>query len=175
MRINKLKTYLGDEKKKQERVPVLVKESSYGYDNCGKLEDPYDVYRMLNDVFHHGLETEEVVYLLCFTTKHKLIGVFEASRGILATCFMNHRELYMKALLAGAAHIIVAHNHPSGDIMPSGTDLKTTEGLIEAGKLLGITLRDHLVISDASYYSMKANNVGGFEKQAEGKTALAAE
>ena len=61
----------------------------------------------------------------------------------------------MKALIAGAASIVLAHNHPSGDPTPSKEDLLTTRRIREAGALIGIELLDHIIIGDNCYFSLR--------------------
>jgi DNA repair protein RadC len=61
--------------------------------------------------------------------------------------------------MQGSAHIIVAHNHPSGMVDPSDEDMQVTRLLLEAGKLLGITMLDHLIFTPTSFYSFKEYRV----------------
>lgn len=153
MRICRLKTLLNTD----SRLPMLVKEAgtNYGQD----LNSPARVADMLNTVFSHGAETEEVVYLLALDSK-KLIGVFELSRGTVDFSAMNPREVLMKLLLCGAVHAIVAHNHPSGDPEPSGSDIDSTGRLQKACSLVGIRLLDSMVLGEhGSYVSFHDRNI----------------
>ncbi|PAQ15182.1 DNA repair protein RadC [Bacillaceae bacterium SAOS 7] len=69
---------------------------------------------------------------------------------------VHPREMFKSAILNNAASVIVAHQHPSGDITPSMEDINVTKRLVEAGKLLGIEVLDHLVVnSDNSFTSLK--------------------
>jgi DNA repair protein RadC len=63
-------------------------------------------------------------------------------------CPIHPREIFQRAILSGAVAVIVAHNHPSGSLTPSHEDIKLTKRLKEAGELLGISVLDHLIISD---------------------------
>lgn len=76
------------------------------------------------------------------------IGWQLISVGTLSESLVHPREVFKPALLSNAAHIIVCHNHPSGDPSPSENDLTLTTRLCQAGKLLGIPVLDHLVIGD---------------------------
>lgn len=153
MRITLYKTVLDAEM----RTPCLVKENAVNYGGGVAYNNAADVAIMLNNVFNHGLETEELVYLLCFDIKRHLIGVFNVSHGTDCLSAMNPREILMKALLCGAHYIIVAHNHPSGDTTPSNSDISSTQRLKEACGLVGIGLTDSIVLSDKTIYSMKDN------------------
>ncbi|MCK4267598.1 MAG: hypothetical protein KAX16_02100, partial [Actinomycetia bacterium] len=64
-------------------------------------------------------------------------------------------ELFKTAIRANGASIIVAHNHPSGDVEPSREDIELTRRLTEAGQILGIELIDHIIIGDGSWLSLK--------------------
>lgn len=101
--------------------------------------------------------SEENVYVLMFNSALNLLGVSLVSRGIVNNAVVSPREVLYRALLSGASAIILVHNHPSGDIVPSKQDMSVTERMLKACDLIGITLLDHLIIGD-SYYSFKQNN-----------------
>ena len=65
------------------------------------------------------------------------------------------REIFQKALLAKAVSIIVLHNHPSGNSQPSAEDINVTKRMVEAGKIIGVEVLDHLIIGDGEYTSLK--------------------
>lgn len=100
-------------------------------------------------------EPTEVCAILCLTTKHRVIAYHEVSRGTLDSTLVHPREVFKAALLANAAAIIVAHNHPSGDPTPTVDDIEVTRRLAASGQVLGIELLDHIVVGDARYYSFK--------------------
>ena len=101
---------------------------------------------------YHGID-REMVTLLMLDTKLNIIGVNIVSVGTLDTSLICMREIYKPAIVAGAASIILIHNHPSGDCTPSIEDYVVTKKLKEAGDLLGITALDHLVLGDFYVYS----------------------
>ena len=101
-------------------------------------------------------EPSEVFAILCLTTMHHLIAYHEVSRGSLDSALAHPREVFKAAILANAAAIILAHNHPSGDPTPSADDCALTQRLRAAGDLLGIEVLDHVVIGDGQYISLKA-------------------
>lgn len=100
----------------------------------------------------HPVERFGVVLL---DTRHQLLRVRVLSTGSLDAVAASPREVFRDALAAGAAGVIVFHNHPSGDPSPSPEDVHLTHRLVTAGKVLGIDLIDHVIIGDARYFSMK--------------------
>ena len=79
-------------------------------------------------------------------SRHRILGITEISRGTLTASLVHPREVFKAAILANAAAIIVAHNHPSGDVTPSSEDDKVTKRLREAGKVMGIRVLDHVIV-----------------------------
>lgn len=101
-----------------------------------------------------GKNKKENFVILCFDTRNNLI-FDEVSVGTLNASLVHPREVFKEAILSHASHVIVAHNHPSGDPSPSQEDSNTTRRLIDAGKILGISIVDHIIITDNSYYSFR--------------------
>ena len=101
-----------------------------------------------------GREKKEHFAILCLDTKNKLI-FDDVSIGILNASLVHPREVFKKAILSNASHVIIAHNHPSGDPEPSADDILTTKRLIEAGKILGISVVDHIIVSSSGFVSLK--------------------
>ena len=79
-------------------------------------------------------------------SRHKALSVETVSVGTATSSLVHPREVFKGALLMGAVGIIVAHNHPSGETEPSTEDLRTTERLVKAGELLGVSVLDHLIL-----------------------------
>ncbi len=88
-------------------------------------------------------------------TKHRVIEITTVAIGSLNTARLRLGDMFREAVRNNAAAIIVAHNHPSGDPTPSREDMNITREMIEAGKLLGIKVLDHLVIGKQQYVSLK--------------------
>ncbi|MFM7930015.1 MAG: RadC family protein, partial [Pirellula sp.] len=76
----------------------------------------------------------------------RFIGIHEISSGILDASLVHPREVFAHAILCNAASIILIHNHPSGDLVPSKQDLDVTNKLREVGNILGITVQDHIIV-----------------------------
>jgi DNA repair protein RadC len=99
-------------------------------------------------------EASEVFIVLCLDTRAALIGCHEVSRGTLNTTLVHPREVFKVAVLANAAAVVVAHNHPSGDERPSSDDAALTSRLCAAGRLIGVTVLDHIIIGhDGRFFS----------------------
>jgi len=99
-------------------------------------------------------ETEHFVAVL-LNTKNEVLKKLNVSRGGLDSTVAAPRDVFRQAVREGAAAVVVAHNHPSGDPEPSRSDISLTEQLVQAGDLLGIPLVDHVVIGDGCHVSMK--------------------
>ena len=148
----------------KEKHTVKIRELTVRYRERRDLEAvpaessrfscPGDAARYLTPIL--SLEAVEVFVLLCLTTKHSVIAYHEVSRGTLDSALVHPREVFKVALLANAGCLILAHNHPSGDTAPSSEDFGLTRKLVEAGRLLGVEIVDHIIIGgDVRYYSFK--------------------
>lgn len=114
------------------------------------ISDHEDAARVLQD--HIGQCDREHFVVLLLSIKNELLGVHIASIGTLNQCQVGMKEIFRAAILANAAGIIAGHNHPSGDPTPSGDDIETTKALVKCGKLLGIDVLDHIVVSPSGKY-----------------------
>ena len=102
-----------------------------------------------------GTEDREVFLVICLSTKNKINAVHRAHVGSLSSSVVHPREVFKAAILNNSASIIVAHNHPSQDVTPSKEDIDVTKRLIEAGKLIGLDVLDHLIVAETKYSSLK--------------------
>ncbi len=118
------------------------------------LTGPAEVARHLDDVA--SSEREQIVALF-LDTKNRPIGRHLISMGTIDSAPAQPRDVFRAALVAGAVNaIILAHNHPSGDVTPSPSDDDATRLIARAGTLLGIRLLDHVVLAaDGSHYSYR--------------------
>ncbi len=89
---------------------------------------------------------------------NRLIAIRTITIGTLNASMVHPREVYADAITDRAASIIVAHNHPSGTLEPSDADIQVTQRLKDAGKLLGINMLDHIIITKTSHYSFTDDN-----------------
>ena len=143
---------------------VLVRESARNYTLSGRNEatcSPDGTYRLMEGCFGLSRKAEEYVYMLALDAKSRLLGIFEVSHGGVNGSYVTPREIFVRALLCGAAGIVLVHNHPSGDPEPSEEDFAVTRRAFESGKLLNVPLLDHIVAGKDSYYSFRAS--GGLQ------------
>jgi len=97
---------------------------------------------------------KEYFVALLLDGKNRLIRQVRISEGSLTSSIVHPREAFLPAVRASAAAVIFAHNHPSGDPTPSREDIAVTEQLHNAGRILGISVLDHIVIGDGSFRSL---------------------
>jgi DNA repair protein RadC len=122
-----------------------------------EMSDPKDVARLARSSVKDW--RKECFFTLYLDSRNRLIGQTEVSVGCLDTTLAHPREVFEKAIRAGAAAIVVVHNHPSGDPTPSDDDIRLTRRLSEAAKILGIRLLDHVVVGREGHYSFRAHAV----------------
>lgn len=114
---------------------------------------PRDVSNLLMPDLRY--QKKEHLKSLLLDTKNRVLAIKTVSIGDLSSSIVHPREVYKDAVLASAASIIVAHNHPSGDPTPSAEDVAVTKRLIQAGEIMGIDLLDHIVLGDGTFASLK--------------------
>ena len=135
------------------------------------IRDPESAYRLLRPVMSAATsgDSQETFFTLLLDTKNKVIGSpVECLRGLLDTCPVHPREVMREAVRQSAASVILAHNHPSGDPTPSKEDCDITRRLVEAAKILGIRIVDHVICGRPSdmtpgFVSLREKNLVAFE------------
>ena len=120
-----------------------------------RIETPLHAYHLLKD--HLEAEKREVFIIILQDTKGFVINHEMISVGTLSNTLVHPREVFYPAIRHKAASIILAHNHPSGDPTPSKQDQKLTENLVNAGKMMGIPVHDHIIIGEQKFISMREN------------------
>jgi len=118
------------------------------------VRGPEDVFDLIGKKL--CAESREHFVAILLNARHEPIAVETISVGSLNASIVHPREVFRPAILAAAASIIVAHNHPSGDPEPSEEDLSITRRLAEVGELVGIGLLDHVVIARRGITSLRA-------------------
>ena len=108
-----------------------------------------------------GQSDREQLVVILLNAKNQMVGVNLVSSGGISSAPVCPREVLKPAILANAAAIIVAHNHPSGHVEPSADDHHLTKKIIQAASLIGIQVHEHLVVSmcDERYYSFADNGI----------------
>jgi DNA repair protein RadC len=128
----------------------LVREGET--DEVITLNNSTDVYDLVKDELANS--DREMLLSVMVTNKNQLIGVETVSIGSINATSMAPREVFKSAMLANAVGVILCHNHPSGELTPSNEDIQMTKLLVDAGKLLGIKVLDHLIVSNKGYQSL---------------------
>lgn len=119
--------------------------------------DPSTVANYYMEDMRH--EKQEILKLLMLNSKSKLIGETDISKGTVNASLITPRELFIEALQKNAVSIVILHNHPSGDPTPSRNDMLTTKRIMDAGKLIGIELLDHVIIGNNCYVSFRESGI----------------
>lgn len=150
MRVTKYRTKLTADKK-----VTLEKELCVNRPDLDKtIRSPQNVDTFAREFLHLNEQSEEYLYMICMNVKNVITSVFELSHGNVNSSVVGVREMFQKALLANAVSIIVMHNHPSGDCTPSREDINVTKRMVEAGKIVGVEVLDHIIIGD-TFCSLK--------------------
>ena len=120
-----------------------------------KLTSSDLVYKYYKDRL--GTKKQEYFYAIYLDNSKKIIEDKLLFIGTINYSLVHPREVFKEAYLSGASAIICVHNHPSGNVLPSKQDIDITNNLISVGKILGIKIVDHVIISNANYYSFLEN------------------
>jgi DNA repair protein RadC len=111
------------------------------------------------DILSHlkFIRTKRQEYVLCLSVDSggRLIARRVVTIGTLTSSLIHPREIFAGPIKDRAAGVILAHNHPSGEAAPSGADIDSTQQVVAAGIILGIRLRDHLIVTRDNYFSFK--------------------
>ena len=135
----------------------MVKEGITKYP-VEKVSSPQDVVKIFRA--QYGMEDREHMGILLLNNKNIPIGFHTVSVGSINSSIVHPREVFKVAILANAAAIILGHNHPSGVTTPSNEDTRITSRLVDAGRILGIEVLDHVIVGpETDYYSFKEKGV----------------
>lgn len=131
-------------------ISELNKRQSLAKKNIKKITCAEDVF----DLYHERLkdEKQEQFIVLALNNKNGIIKEEIISKGVIDSAIIDPREVFKPAIRSSAAKIILVHNHPSGDPLPSKEDQEVTRKLIESGELLGIKVLDHVIIGRDEYW-----------------------
>ncbi len=120
------------------------------------ISNSEDIYKLVKDDLRDKLQ--ECFYCLYLDNRNNVIDKKCLFIGTLNTSTVHPREIFKEAYLLSASKIICLHNHPSGDVTPSGADINLTRMIKEIGIIHGIELLDHVIIGRDGYYSFHDNN-----------------
>lgn len=143
-----------------ENLKTMVAEIELVYRNQVKpserpaIKCSQDCYNILLDYWNdNSIELFEECKLVLLNQAGRVLGIIDLSAGGVTGTVVDAKLIFAAALKANAPRIILAHNHPSGNLKPSEADKRITEKVASAGKLLDIKLLDHLIITTEGYYS----------------------
>ena len=112
-----------------------------------------DGENIFRNVWSDGMEFREEFYMLLLNRANKVLGWYRVSEGGLTGTVVDTKIIFSIALKCHACGIMLAHNHPSGNITPSQQDIDLTKKLCAGGKLLEIPVLDHIILSAENYFS----------------------
>jgi len=118
-----------------------------------KVSSSKNVYEWFKKIWSSQISTREEMYVLLLNRNNRILGYHQLSMGGINGTVADVRLLFATAVQSLATSVIIAHNHPSGTLEPSNADIQLTDKIKEAGKLMDISLLDHLIITDYGYYS----------------------
>ena len=132
----------------------LSYKNSVPYNKRTKVKDAKDAYKVMLKIHDDDtLDYTETFRVLYLNQNNHVLGCRTISEGGLASTCCDVRTILQGALLTNAVGIILAHNHPSGNVTPSLSDIKTTNQITKAAKLLDIQVLDHIIYTRENCYS----------------------
>jgi len=137
---------------------LKISEISVSYSNSKqkklKVRNSKESYEILLESWDKNIiELQEEFKILLLSRSNTVLGVYPMSKGGVSGTIVDAKLVFSVALKCNASSIIIAHNHPSGNLNPSEGDKRITQKLIKAGKYLDIALLDHLIITKEGFYS----------------------
>ncbi len=117
------------------------------------IKDPQSIVKSIRAGMKD--KAKEHFKLILLNSRNKIIGISTISIGTLNANLVHPREVFKEAIMHNASSVVLAHNHPSGDPEPSEADLEITKRLIDAGKIMGIDVLDHIIITKTGFMSFK--------------------
>ena len=147
--------------KKQEKIYALkeILERLLKADKNERIiiNKPNDIAKILIPRYRYATQENFIIVLL--NTKNEIISINDISTGSLNSSIAEPREVFREVLKYPTSSVILAHNHPSGNPNPSVEDIKITKKLVNASKILGIDVLDHIIIGDNEFRSLKQDRI----------------
>jgi len=112
-----------------------------------------DTYEVLMRIWSSKIDHVEEFMVLCLNRANRVLGWAKISQGGLSGTVADPKVIFQVALKSNSSSMILAHNHPSGNLHPSEADIQLTRKMKEAGILLDLPVLDHIIISSEGYYS----------------------
>lgn len=136
----------------------LTYKNNVPYNQRQKISNSQGAYEILTNLFpENTMDYRETFIVLYLNRANQVLGYSVISQGGTSNTTVDIKMVIQTALLANASCIMLAHNHPSGNLRPSSDDNRITNRIIEAARLFDITVLDHIIITNESYYSFTDN------------------
>ena len=129
----------------------LANRLLHEYNKCPTINVSKDAYKLIKNKLFNKL-TEEF-WIILLNKRNFVIKIVQISQGGLVSTTVDEKIIFKKSLLYNAQHIILVHNHPSGDPQPSLADIRLTKNIIKASKTLSMKILDHLIFCDNTFFS----------------------
>lgn len=117
-----------------------------------QISKPSDLIPFVN---HYAMQEQEHFICVTLNGAHEIIKIRTVSVGTINKTMVHPREVFTGAIKDMASAVILCHNHPSGNCIPSSDDIETTHRMVEAGQCLGINVLDHLILTTRGFFSIK--------------------
>lgn len=135
---------------------IKITYSSISYNERIKIFDSTKAYNSFKDSWNiETIELFEGFKIILLNHASEALGMYTVSKGGISSTVVEIRHILFVALKTNSTGIILAHNHPSGNLKPSSSDLKLTERMNEACKVMDLNLMDHIILSKQGYFSFK--------------------
>lgn len=140
---------------KLPEIEISIKYKGTKKTELKKIESSHSAYEVCKQLYSEDtFDWVEEMILICLNRASKVIGYYKVSKGGISGTIVDPKVIFTIALnCVGTSAIILSHNHPSGNTKPSDADRQITQKIKDAGKLLDISLLDHIIVTEDSYYS----------------------
>ena len=128
-------------------------KSKIGFSEMKLISNSKDAEEIFRSIWSDGIEFREEFYMLLLNRANRVIGWYRVSEGGFTGTVVDVKIIFSIALKCHACGIMLAHNHPSGNITPSSQDISLTKKVVSGGKLLDVSVLDHLILTSEKYFS----------------------
>lgn len=129
-------------------------KSRYPPNERPRIRSSADAYRVLKQIWNNEtMDYNEDFWVLLINRTNRVLGAYQISKGGLNSTIADIRVIFVVAIKGNACGVIIAHNHPSGEVAPSTLDQELTKRISKAGDILDIKVLDHLILCRSHYYS----------------------
>ena len=145
-----------DNSKNLKKFEIIANETYFERIKINSSSNARDVIMAF---YHDDIEIYESFFILMLNRANITIGYAKISQGGITGTVVDKRIIFKYAIESLASSIILAHNHPSGNLVPSNEDITLTKSIVEGAKILDINIHDHLILSKTGYFSMKDEQI----------------